>query len=209
VFAEAPLVRVFRRNAAHIRGARERLDRDSPALAVHSPARGLPGADVARLKAFQALAIPLRRALSSTDRASFARTRAAFTYAPGRPAQRLGPLDMAWAALDEELNSTISLGGEAMDRRAILGRWLDAVVFFDPLDKRTSYDELLERLGPAAETIAAPLAERAIDLILELDAAAADVLEEPLLLPPPEPAKPSAATSASWWRRLMNVILPR
>jgi hypothetical protein len=209
MFEEAPLVRSFRRNAAHIREALDRVERarhdDGPPT---DGTRGLPdvhlqvGARTRRLKHYQAFAIPLRRALNATDRAAFARTRAAFAYAPGRPAQRLGDLDREWASLQQELDATVTLGGGPMRRGEILHAWLEAVSFFDPLDKQTTYDQLLDRLGHAAEGIATPLADRAAHLVLQLDEAAAGVLDEPLILPRSAPAGPAPRPASSWWRRI-------
>jgi hypothetical protein len=214
MFEEAALLRSFRRNAAHIRNALARLDHHRADAGLPTNGEPRPSADTQpasgphpQLKRYQAFAIPLRRALKPSDRASYERTRAAFAYAPGRPAQRLGDLDREWAALEAELNSSITLGGGSMTRRTVLHEWLDAVAFFDPLDRQNTYDALLDRLGHAAEGVAAPLADRAANLVLRLDAAAAEVLEEPLVLPGPVPMRrtpPPPPPPAPWWRRLFR-----
>ena len=208
MFDEARLVRSFRRNAAQIREALAHLDDARRAAAAPPTAPVMPFVrDPAELKHYQAFAIPLRRALNAADRASFARTRAAFALAPGRPADRLGTLDAEWAGFQQELDSMVTLGGAPRARRAILHAWLEAVSFHDPLDKQNTYAALLEHWGTAAEGAAAPLAQRAAALVLQLDQTAAEVLDEPLFMPRADPAAslpPAPPAPRSWWRRLLG-----
>ena len=182
----------FRRNAVHIRQALE-------------ASQGEPGRGDARIEQYKRLSIPVRRALNPGDRASFTDALAALKP-PGRSAPAgLPVVERDWQILQQELDSTIGLGGAKVARRQILAEWLDAAAFYDRLDRDRAYEKLIEQYGLAAEGMGSELTETAARLILQLDALAAAALDEPVILPPaaktppppPDPGRP-------WWKRLLG-----
>jgi hypothetical protein len=97
----------------------------------------------------------------------------------------------------------VSLGGGKVPRRESVSAWLDAAAFYDKLEREHAYDRLMERWGPAAESIGVQLTEEAAKIILLLDEAIADALEEPVILPPPARTPPPPPEwKDRWWRRI-------
>jgi hypothetical protein len=198
----------FRRNTAHVR---EALELFKPAEGEAARKVGVEGGylqDQGMVERYKRLSIPVRRALNPNDRASFAQALADIKESPC-PRETRHAIDDAWSALQAELDSGIQLGGGRVPRRQILGEWLDAAAFYDSLEREHAYDKLIDQYGKAAESIGAELTEHAVRVILMLDEAAAEVLEEPVILPhapktPPPPPDPKE----SWWRRLLAVLRP-
>jgi hypothetical protein len=200
-------LRSFRRNTAQVR---EALDLFKPA---GSEARkvGVEGGylqDAGLVERYKRLSIPVRRALNPTDRASFPQALAEIKESPC-PRETRHAIDNAWQALQAELDSGVQLGGGRVPRRQILAAWLDAAAFYDSLEREHAYDKLIDQYGKAAESIGAELTEHAVRVILMLDEAAADVLEEPVILPPavktpPPPPDPKE----TWWKRVLAVLKP-
>ena len=160
--------------------------------------------DEGLLERYKRLSIPVRRALNGSDRASFAQALAALP-----PGGSIGDLrvraESAWQKLQQELDSTVVLGGERVARRQILLGWLEAAAFYDQLDRDRAYDQLIDRLGKAAESMGAQLMEDAARVILLLDEAAAAALDEPVILPPPAKTPPPPPDpKESWWKRLFG-----
>jgi hypothetical protein len=189
-------LRSFRRNAVHVRQALDALSPESGKVEVE---RGYLG-DAGQIERYKLLSIPVRRALKDSDRASFAAALGALD--PADPiCQRAAA---AWAKLQQELGSTVGLGGAKVPRREILAGWLDAAAFYDKLDRDKAYDHLMDRWGKAAEGIGAQLMEDAARVVVLLDEAAAAALGEPVILPPPARTPPPPPDPKEpWWRRLI------
>lgn len=177
-------LRSFRRNAVHVRKALEFMAQDA----------GL-------MERYKRLSIPVRRALNPSDRASFAQALEALSGADG-----LARTATAWKELQDELDSTVGLGGGKVPRRQILSDWLDAAAFYDTLERDRAYDRLIDLWGKAAEGIGAQLTEQAAVVIIQLDEAAAVALGEPVILPhPPKTPPPPPARDEKWWKRLLGI----
>ena len=191
------ILRAYRRNAVHVRQALSRLHTASGRVAV---GQGFLR-DPASIDRYKQLSIPVRRGLNPRDRASVAQA----LEAVGEPARRADARFRAaaerWRALHQELDGEVGLGGTRVPRRDIVTAWLEAAAFYDKLEREHAYDRVLERWGPAAESIGVQLTEDAAAIILLLDEAIADALDEPVILPPPERTPPPAART-SWWRKL-------
>jgi hypothetical protein len=155
---------------------------------------------------YKRLSIPVRRALNPNDRASFAQALADIKESPC-PREVRHRIEAEWTTLQQELDGTVVLGGSRAPRRQILGAWLDAAAFYDRLERDKAYDRLIDEYGKAAEGIGTELTEHAVRVILMLDEAAAEVLEEPVILPratktpppPPDPKEP-------WWKRVKAIL---
>jgi len=163
--------------------------------------------EAGQIDRYKRLSIPVRRALNDSDRASFAATLAelkgddTLNGASDSVRQRAGD---AWLRLQQELDSTVVLGGARVRRREILSGWLDAAAFYDQLERDRAYDHLMDRLGKAAEGIGAQLMEDAARVVVLLDEAAAAALGEPVILPPPARTPPPPPDPKErWWRRLI------
>jgi hypothetical protein len=200
------VLRSFRRNAVHVRQALGALTPESGQVQVEGGYLGEAG----QIERYKRLSIPVRRALKDSDRASFAGALAELqsgstvngSGAPDDAAWR-GAAE-AWRKLQLELDSTVVLGGAKVRRRDILAGWLDAAAFYDKLDRDRAYDQLMDRLGKAAEGIGAQLMEEAARVIVLLDEAAAAALGEPVILPPPAKTPPPPPDPKEpWWRRLI------
>ncbi len=194
-------LRSYRRNVVHVRQALELLEREAGRMQVDG---GYLQDEGARER-YKRLSIPVRRALNGSDRASFVQALAAIG-----PDGAAGDLrvraEVAWQKLQQELSSTVVLGGEKVARRQILLGWLDAAAFYDQLDRDRAYDQLVDRLGKAAEGMGAQLMEDAARVLLLLDEAAAAALGEPVILPPPTKTPPPPPDpKESWWKRLFGV----
>jgi len=200
-------LRSFRRNTAQVR---EALDLFKPA-GGEARKVGVEGGylqDAGLVERYKRLSIPVRRALNPTDRASFPQALAEIKESPC-PRETRHAIDDAWTALQAELDSGVQLGGGRVPRRQILAAWLDAAAFYDSLEREHAYDKLIDHYGKAAESIGAELTEHAVRVILMLDEAAAEVLDEPVILPPatktpPPPSDPKE----SWWKRVLAVLKP-
>ena len=202
------VLRSFRRNAVHVRQALGSLTPESGQVKVE---RGYLG-DAGQIERYKLLSIPVRRALKDSDRASFAAALAELQADAGHNgASSSDSVDStcrraadAWQKLQQELDSTVVLGGARVRRREILAGWLDAAAFYDKLDRDRAYDQLMDRLGKAAEGIGSQLMEEAAQVIVLLDEAAAVALGEPVILPPPAKTPPPPPDPKEpWWRRLI------
>jgi hypothetical protein len=194
-------LRSFRRNAVHVRQALEILSQAEHQLQVdggYLQEQGL-------IERYKRLSIPVRRALNANDRASFAQALTTLDT-PDRDSDALVVHARdAWRKLQQELDSTVVLGGSKVPRRQILGGWLDAAAFYDKLDRDRAYDHLMDQWGHAAEGIGSQLMEEAARAVLLLDEAAARALGEPVILPPPvKTPPPPPDPKERWWKRLFS-----
>lgn len=159
--------------------------------------------EAGQIERYKLLSIPVRRALKDSDRASFAAALAEL-QAEASADSTWRPAADAWQKLQQELDSTVVLGGAKVRRREILTGWLEAAAFYDKLDRDRAYDQLMDRLGKAAEGIGSQLMEDAARVVVLLDEAAAAALGEPLILPPPAKTPPPPPDPKEpWWRRLI------
>jgi hypothetical protein len=153
---------------------------------------------------YKRLSIPVRRALNPTDRAAFAQTAAALRASHGAPSETLDRIDSSWQRLQMDLDSGVMLGGAKVPQRRILWAWLDAVAFYDKLEREHAYDRLIDQYGKAADGISSELTESAVKVILMLDETAAIALGEPVILPPPPKTPPPPPDpKEKWWKRLL------
>ena len=190
-------LRSFRRNAVHVRQALEFMAQEPGQVGVE---RGYLQ-DAGLMERYKRLSIPVRRALNPSDRASFAQALGALSGADG-----LARTAAAWKKLQDELDSTVGLGGGKVPRRQILADWLDAAAFYDTLERDRAYDRLIDQWGKAAEGIGAQLTEQAAEVIIQLDEAAAAALGEPVILPPPPKTPPPPPDpDDKWWKRLLRL----
>ena len=194
-------LRSFRRNAVHVRQA---LD----VLAASASQMQMDGGylqEEGLIERYKLLSIPVRRALNPNDRASFAQALAELESSDGGNRDGLSRARDAWRKLQQELESTVVLGGTKVPRRQILAGWLDAAAFYDKLDRDRAYDHLIDQWGRAAEGIGSQLMEDAARAVILLDEAAAHALGEPVILPPPvKTPPPPPDPKESWWRRLFG-----
>ncbi|HYN10313.1 MAG TPA: hypothetical protein VES67_23200 [Vicinamibacterales bacterium] len=194
-------LRSFRRNAVHIRQALDVLAKPEHQLQVDGGYLQEEGL----IERYKRLSIPVRRALNTNDRASFAQALSALDTPDGSAHTEVATARSAWQKLQQELDSTVGLGGSKVPRRQILGGWLDAAAFYDKLDRVRAYDQLIDQWGHAAEGIGSQLMEEAARAVLLLDGAAAHVLGEPVILPPPvKTPPPPPDPKESWWKRLFD-----
>ncbi len=196
---EPVILHGFRRNAAQIRQALDQLARAGGPVRVETGF--IEQAD--RFAAYQRLAGPVRRAINPNDRVAYPRALEALRSTREATRETLEALGEAWAALENELASTVALGGDRVARRTVLSDWLDAVTFHNTREFKDSYGRFLDRWGKAAEGMAADLAESAARTVLVLDEAIAEAFDEPAILPPPAPAAPPPDTRR-WWHRLFG-----
>ncbi len=197
------ILRSYRRNAVHVRQALDVPAGDAGPL--HMDGGYLEGAG--RIERYKRMSIPVRRALNDSDRASFSQALAELgVTSVARPSaseacRRAGDV---WRRLQQELDSTVVLGGAKVPRREILTGWLEAAAFYDTLERDRAYDRLIDQWGKAAEHIGAQLAEEVANLIILLDEAAAEALDEPVILPPPARTPPPPPDPREpWWRRII------
>jgi hypothetical protein len=194
------LLRSYRRNAVHVRQALDLLERGAKPLQVDSGYLR----DEGLIERYKRLSIPVRRALNTNDRASFAQALSVLE-SETTPAAAIDAARDAWRRLQQELDSTVGLGGAKVPRRQILAGWLEAAAFYDRLDRDRAYDHLIDRWGKAAEGIGSQLMEDAARVILLLDEAAAHALGEPVILPPPPRTPPPPPDpKEAWWKRLIG-----
>jgi hypothetical protein len=194
-------LRSFRRNAVHVRQALEILSQAERQLQVDGGYLQEEGL----IERYKRLSIPVRRALNANDRASFAQALTAFETTDAGPDTPIAKAREAWRKLQQELESTVVLGGGKVPRRQILGGWLDAAAFYDKLDRDRAYDHLMDQWGHAAEGIGSQLMEEAARAVLLLDEAAAHALGEPVILPPPvKTPPPPPDPKERWWKRLFS-----
>ena len=157
--------------------------------------------DAGLIERYKRLSIPVRRALNASDRASFDQALAALEGTDG-----LAAIKADWQKLQAELDSTVGLGGGKVPRRQILSDWLNAVAFYDKLERDREYDRLIDQWGKAAEGIGVQLTEQAANVIIQLDTAAAAALGEPVILPPPTKTPPPPPDpDEKWWKRLLRI----
>jgi hypothetical protein len=196
------IIRSYRRNAVHVRQALDVPVSDAGRLQMD----GGYLQDQSRIERYKRLSIPVRRALNPGDLASFRQTLDALAAMPEPVPASLVAARQAWTALQQELESLVTLGGHKVPRRQILAGWLEAAAFYDKLERDRAYDQLIDQWGTAAESIGAQLSEDAARVILLLDEAAATALGEPVILPPPPKTPPPPPDPKEpWWRRLFGV----
>lgn len=181
----------FRRNAVHVRTGLSGIDAQAGKLQVD----GGQIRDANQMEIFKRLAIPVRRALKTTDRVSFEAALAELqAINAASPVEALAQAGLAsqWAVLQTELDSTVNLGGRKLQRRAVLDGFLSAAAFYNQLehDRADEYDTFIQEWGTAAEGLGAQLTEDAARVIVALDDAIAAALGEPTILPPPEKTPP-------------------
>ncbi len=188
----------FRRNAVHVRQALEFSRRETGRLEMEG---GFLQDDV-RLERYKRLSIPVRRALNPGDKASFAQALTELqTLRPGE----VEAVARTWERVRADIDSPVVLGGSKVARRQILAQWLDSAAFYDRLDRDRAYEKLIDDYGLAAEGIGAELTEAVAQVIVDLDAVAADALGEPVILPPPpKTPKPPPDPERKWWQRLLG-----
>jgi len=192
------VLRSFRRNAVHVRQALALPA--SGSVRVNVDGGYLQDADA--IERYKRMSIPVRRALNSTDRASFSQALVALGQSGGADLARV---TTEWTALQHELDGTVGLGGGKVPRRQILAGWLEAAAFYDKLDRDRAYDRLVDQWGKAAENIGVQLTEEAARVILLLDELAASALGEPLILPPPAKTPPPPPDpKESIWKRMFK-----
>jgi len=195
------VLKSFRRNAVHVRQALEVFEKDAGRVEVE----GGYLQDAGLIERYKRLSIPVRRALNSNDRASFAQSLPALAETAGVDKAVLGSIRSAWDKLQQELDSLVGLGGSKVPRRQILMAWLEAAAFYDKLDRDRAYDQMINEWGKAAEGIGSQLMEDSARVILRLDEAAASALGEPVILPPPvKTPPPPPDPNEKWWRRLFG-----
>jgi hypothetical protein len=193
-------LRGFRRNAVHVRHALDEFQHEAGQVEVD----GGYLQEAGLIERYKMLSIPVRRALNPTDRASFAHALAALRETGG--VAELPAIETRWSTLQTELDSLVGLGGSRVPRRQILMGWLEAAAFYDKLERDRAYDQLIDKWGKAAEGIGSQLMEDAARVILELDEAAAAVLDEPVILPqPPKTPPPPRDPQERWWKRLLGL----
>jgi hypothetical protein len=191
------VLRSFRRNAVHVRNAVDFMAKEPGQVGVE---RGYLQ-DAGLIERYKRLSIPVRRALNPSDRASFDQALAALEGRDG-----LASIKANWQRLQTELDSTVGLGGGKVPRRQILADWLNAVAFYDKLERDREYDRLIDQWGKAAEGIGVQLTEQAAEVIIQLDTAAAAALGEPVILPPPAKTPPPPPDpDEKWWKRLLRI----
>jgi hypothetical protein len=192
------ILRSFRRNAVHVRQALGLLHETTGRVEVGRGYLQDPGS----IDRYKRLSIPVRRALNDRDRASVAQALGAVEEPAWRADGRFRAAADRWRLLQLELNGEIALGGGRLPRRDIVSAWLDASAFYDKLEREHAYDRLIERWGTAAESIGVQLTEEAAEVVLMLDEAVAEALEEPVILPPPERTPPPPRDPKErWWRK--------
>jgi len=206
----------YRRNAVHVRTGLGGLDAQAGKLQVD----GGQIRDANQMEIFKRLAIPVRRALKTTDRVSFEAALAELqTINTASPAEALAQAGIAtqWATLQTELDSTVNLGGRKLQRRAVLDGFLNAAAFYNQLehdrartnDRADEYDTFIQEWGTAAEGLGAQLTEDAARVIVALDDAIAAALGEPTILPPPEKTPPPPPDPKEpLWKRIWMLIRP-
>ena len=101
--------------------------------------------DGGMIERYKRLSIPVRRALNPTDRASFSQSLEALAAMPPPVPESLAPVRLAWTTLQNELSSLVTLGGRKTPRGEILKGWLEAVAFYDKLERDRAYDHLIDQ----------------------------------------------------------------
>ena len=203
----ADVLKSFRRNAVHVRQALDYMNRpeDAGTKSVQVDAGYIQ--DAGQIERFKRLSIPVRRCLNDTDRASFAQAIHALEVSSPADAAPLDAARRAWQRLQQELQSTVVLGGSKVTRKQILMAWLEAAALYDKLDRDRDYDHVIDQWGKAGEGLGSQLMEDAAGVILLLDEAAAQALGEPVILPPPPKMPPPPPDpKESLWVRVKNSL---
>lgn len=197
-------LRAFRRNAVHVRAALAQLADRGTRVTVDDGRLQHDG----RILQLQGLAIPVRRALNPSDRASFATALAAVQAAEPRPAG-VDAVAALWTTTLQDLSVTVTFGGRRLERRALLAALLDAAAFLSREGDNRAYSTFIEEWGTAAEGLGAQMAEEIARVIVQLDALAAVALGEPEILPPPEKMPPPPPDPKEpLWKRIWALIGP-
>lgn len=196
-------LRAFRRNVVQVRlGLATLAQAESRAQSERGQLH-----DATLLERFKPLAIPVRRALNPTDRVSAAAAFDVLREAGAGPA--ISAVLQHWTDLQAELDSTIAFGGARLSRRQILGGFLGAAAFYDPLDREHAASAFIDEWGTAAAGLGSQLTEDAARVLVELDAIAASTLGEPEILPPPEKTPPPPPDPPEpLWKRIRALLRP-
>jgi hypothetical protein len=200
----ADLVRAFRRQAADLRRALRQ------SAAAGGPLRMVDGYLESKgwLAQMRRLAIPIRRTWLVTDKASFIRSAQALQEDEDADVRRRAAATGGkYDAILAELATQATLGGRKLARADLLRTWIDAVVFYDSLEKQKPYEAMLEEYGRAIEGLALQFVQQMADCILELDEIAAAALGEPVEMPEPPPLPPPPKPTI--WEKLMRKITGR
>lgn len=189
----------------HVRQALELLN--APATENRVEVGGGYIQEAGIIERYKRLSIPVRRALNDTDRASVAQAYAALEAIAAPEAEGLPAARAALTRLQQELDSTVVLGGAKVTRKRILMAWLEAAAFYDKLDRDRAYDRMIDQWGKAAEGLGSQLMEDAAAAIVLLDAAVAHALGEPVILPPPEKTPPPPPDPKEpLWKRIKEAL---
>ena len=125
------------------------------------------------------------------------------------PPTGLDTVSAAWAATQQELDTTLTYGGRRLERRALVTALLDAAAFHSNEGGDRAYSAFIEEWGTAAEGLGAQMAEEIARVIVQLDALAAAVLGEPEILPPPAKMPPPPPDPQEpLWERIWALIGP-
>ena len=209
--ADTETLRAFRRNAVHVRNALRVLQEqstDRPGVRVIDGYIQEEG----WVERYRRVSTPVRRAAMENDKASLRRTLAILERAAGdTPSSVLDAARATFAAVQAELDSSVSLGGRKIARGEMFRAWMDAAVFYDSTDKQRPYEELVAAHGKAIESMAAQLTEEYAAAIIAVDEAAAAALGEPVILPPPErtPPPPPDPKEKGRWKRVLASLFSR
>jgi hypothetical protein len=98
---------------------------------------------------------------------------------PAEITERTTALEKRYTPIVQELESTSILNDRKVTHAEMFEAWIDAIVFYDVVEKRNHYATMVDEMGKAVEGIALHLAERMAERVLELDDLVADLLGEP------------------------------
>jgi hypothetical protein len=126
------------------------------------------------------LCIPVRRTYLKKDPINFLRIlNLVKIKSPAELAERTTALEERYTPIVQELESTSILNDRKVTHAEMFEAWIDAIVFYDVVEKRNHYATMVDEMGKAVEGIALHLAERMAERVLELDDLVADLLGEP------------------------------
>jgi hypothetical protein len=126
------------------------------------------------------LCIPVRRTYLKKDPINFLRIlNLVKSKSPAEITERTTALEKRYTPIVQELESTSILNDRKVTHAEMFEAWIDAIVFYDVVEKRNHYATMVDEMGKAVEGIALHLAERMAERVLELDDLVADLLGEP------------------------------
>jgi hypothetical protein len=118
----------------------------------------------------RALCVPVRRAYLAEDKASLLNACDVLADAASPVArEQAGRIRAEYGRILRDLETGLTLGGRRVTHGELFRKWLDAAVFFDAVDKRRPYQELLETMGRAVEGIAADITREIASQVIALD----------------------------------------